>query len=116
MNYAEFELAFWHPFGPHGRETPHEIIERKRTEIASNGWTLWFFQHRLMLDDWHSQLSAASPHAVFVFCSDGRGAVDPARGKIATTNCQRYRFVPEIKLYRFGFCARSPRLPRRVRA
>jgi hypothetical protein len=95
MSYTTFELAFWHPFGPHGRETPKQIIERKRSEIAANGWTLWSFQHRRMLYDWHREISGAGPDAVFVFCSEGRGAVDPARDGVPATNCQSYRFVPE---------------------
>ncbi len=28
LSYAKFEVAFWHPFGPHGGEEPKEIIER----------------------------------------------------------------------------------------
>jgi hypothetical protein len=35
VNYAEFDIGFWHPFGPHGGETPEDIIERKRAEIAA---------------------------------------------------------------------------------
>jgi|SRR5271157_3952757 len=95
MSYTKFELAFWHPFGPHGRETPKQIIERKRIEIAVNDWTLWSFQHRLMLNDWHSELSAARPDTVFVFCSEGSRAIDPAGDGAATTECRSYQFVPE---------------------
>jgi hypothetical protein len=97
MNHAEFTLAFWHPFGPHGREMPKEIIERKRKEIDVNGWTLWSFQHRPMLIDWKRELVSAQPDAVFAFCSEGRGAIDPAReGTLSTTiNCQSYRFITD---------------------
>jgi hypothetical protein len=95
MNYTNFEIAFWHPFGPHGQETPKEIIRRKYAEIAANGWTLWSFQHRRMLNDWHHELLAAERNAVFVFCSEGRGALDPAReGTLSkATECQSYRFI-----------------------
>lgn len=95
MDYEQFDIAFWHPFGPHGRETPKDIIERKRAEIAANGWTLWSFQHRLMLDDWHRELASAEQSSVFVFCSEGRGAVDPARDGTPNRpiDCQNYHFV-----------------------
>jgi hypothetical protein len=29
VNYPKFEIAFWHPFGPHGDEDTKEIIKRK---------------------------------------------------------------------------------------
>jgi len=95
--FPAFDMAFWHPFGPHGRETPEEIIERKRDEIEKNGWTLWSFQHRLMLNDWHREVSTAKLNAVFAFCSYGRGAVDPAREGTPNmcVDCQSYRFVDE---------------------
>jgi hypothetical protein len=90
---VRFEIGFWHPFGPHGLETPEEIIERKRGEIAVNGWTLWSFQYRrsLVLDRWSLELSRARPPAVFVFCSDSVGAVDPAT-RVGTAECQSYQF------------------------
>ena len=60
MNWDEFELGFWHPFGEHGRESPLDIIHRKRSEIEKNGWTLWSFQYRTpeTLRDWCRELSA----------------------------------------------------------
>ena len=94
MNYKEFTIAFWHPFGPHGHETTLEILKRKQKEIENNGWTLWSFQRRTpaTLDAWHQEL--ASAERVFAFCSDGRGAVDPAE---VTGNqpldCKSYRFT-----------------------
>jgi hypothetical protein len=97
MRYAKFEVAFWHPFGSHGGEEPKEIIARKRSEIEANGWTLWSYQYRPMLDDWHRELSAAERKAVFVFCSQGRGATDPAwDGTLKRPiDCQSYRFIGE---------------------
>ena len=92
MSYTKFEFAFWHPFGPHAGETMKEIIARKRAEIEVNGWTLWSFQFRPMLEDWHRELSAAERNEVFVFCSEGRGASDPASTPI---ECKSYRFVGE---------------------
>jgi hypothetical protein len=97
VNYQDFEIAFWHPFGPHGQETPAQIIERKRAEIEANGWTLWSFQHRSMLIDWHRELSSAKRSEVFAFCSDSRGAVDPARAGTpnAVVDCRSFGFVDE---------------------
>ena len=97
VNYTNFKMGFWHPIGPHGGETRERIIERKREEIDANGWTLWSFQYRLMLDDWHRELFAAKRDTVFVFCSEGRGAIDPARTDtlIKPIDCQSYRFVGE---------------------
>lgn len=46
MDFAAFGIGFWHPFGPHGQESPEQIIERKREEITVNTWTLWSFQYR----------------------------------------------------------------------
>src|SRR5262245_29022138 len=46
QNWEDFELGFWHPFGSHGRESPEDIINRKRSETDKNGWTLWSFQYR----------------------------------------------------------------------
>jgi hypothetical protein len=92
MNYTNFEIAFWHPFGPHAGETKEQIIKRKRREIEKNGWTLWSFQFRPMLRDWHNEILAAERNKVFAFCSEGRGSVDPA-GK--PTECRSYKFVGE---------------------
>lgn len=99
MGYTGFRMGFWHPLGPHGKETPEQIIERKRGEIAANGWTLWSFQHRPMLDAWHRELSSAETEAVFVFCSEGKGAVDPDRegAKVETVDCRSYRFVGQAE-------------------
>src|SRR5271169_1802413 len=96
-SYSEFSIAFWHPFGPHGRETPQEIIARKRAEVEVNGWTLWSFQYRSMLADWQRELSTAGQNGVFAFCSEGRGAVDPDREGTASraADCQSYRFIGE---------------------
>jgi hypothetical protein len=97
-SYASFDIAFWHPFGPHGRESQNEIIERKRAEIVANdGWTLWSFQHRKMLHNWHYELLHAKRDKIYVFCSKSPKAVDPAReGTLSNTiDCQSYRFIEE---------------------
>jgi hypothetical protein len=41
-----FDVGIWHPFGPHGLESPEQIVMRKRHGIAANGWTVWSFQYR----------------------------------------------------------------------
>ena len=93
-----FDFSFWHPFGQHGRESPKDIIHRKREEIERNGWTLWSFQYRRAesLDDWYRELSCAvAARPVFVFCSRGRSAIDPDRpgAQVNTRDCRRYRMV-----------------------
>lgn len=85
-----FSIGFWHPFGPHAGETPEEIIARKRKEIEANGWTFWSFQIRRNLAAWHHEITAANPQKVFVFCSEGKGAIDPAG---AVEYCSSYRMV-----------------------
>jgi hypothetical protein len=97
VSYQGFGIGFWHPFGPHGRETPTQILERKRREIEANGYTLWSFQYRTMLLDWHRELASTKTPEVFAFCSDSRAAVDPARPGTpnGVVNCQSLRFVDE---------------------
>jgi hypothetical protein len=99
VNYAEFELSFWHPFGPHAQESMGQIIERKRAEILANGWTLWSFAYRPMLADWHRELQSAAQDRVFAFCSEGKGAVDPVRdGSLSRAiDCQHYRLNGETE-------------------
>ncbi len=93
--FPSFEIAFWHPFGPHGREEPEDILERKQYEIERNGCTFWSFQYRRMLEDWSHELLNANPQNVFVFCSNGQGAIDPAREGTQNRplDCQSYRLV-----------------------
>ncbi len=89
-----FEIGFWHPFGPHAGETPGDIIKRKRNEIDRNGWTLWSFQFRNSLETWYKQIEKNKPTKVFVLCSEGKGAKDPA-GK--PNDCTYYIPVGKIK-------------------
>jgi len=83
----EFEIGFWHPFGPHAGETAEEIIKRKQKEIEKNGWTLWSFQFRKNLSDWFDEINKANPKNVLVFCSKGKGAKEP---KSKTKLCSHY--------------------------
>jgi hypothetical protein len=98
VNYAAFGIGFWHPFGPHGGETTAQILQRKVKEIAENGWTLWSFQHRTMLDAWQGHLISAAPEEVLVFCSAG-GGNDPLNrgGTVRVADCRSYRFVGETE-------------------
>jgi hypothetical protein len=92
--WEDFDFGFWHPFGWHGCESPQAIISPKRNETESNGWTLWSFQYRKMLDDFFRELSCARPKKVVVFCSRGNGAVDPAKSSHSKTiDCSQYKFV-----------------------
>jgi hypothetical protein len=104
LGWENFELGFWHPLGSHGRESPEEIVNRKRSETEKNGWTLWSFQYRRpeSLNEWYRELSLAKPRGpVVVFCSMGNSAVDPDRpGALTTTaDCREYRFVGHDDAY-----------------
>lgn len=96
-----FQRGIWHPFGPHGRESPEAILGRKANEIETNGWTLWSFQNRRdgILNSWSSLLSA-SKYPPVVFCSYSPGARDPSDGKTAgggalskVIRCRSYRLA-----------------------
>jgi hypothetical protein len=97
MDLSALEVGVWHPFGPHSRETPEQIIERKRQEIVTNGWTLWTFQYRrpAVLATWARELSGAA--APVAFCSASAGAVDPAEtgNPVASADCRSYQVVGE---------------------
>jgi hypothetical protein len=99
-DYLKFELAFWHPFGAHGKESPQKIIERKREEIAKNGWTFWSFQKRKdeTFARWREELQPTNRRDIFVFCSDSRNALDPARegNKNQPFKCQSYRPMDDL--------------------
>jgi len=96
-DHHAFTIGLWHRFGPHGRETPEQIIERKRKEIVANGWTLWSFQYRRpqVLESWAREILAAGPSRVFVYCSDSPRAVDPADAgvPVPTPDCRSYWFA-----------------------
>ncbi|MGH9578726.1 MAG: hypothetical protein ACRD3R_14910, partial [Terriglobales bacterium] len=104
---SAFQIGFWHPFGPHSNENQKRILKRKSREVQVNGWTLWSFQHRNMLEDWHRQLNSSAHERVFVFCSAG-GGKDPAssRGAANVVDCRSFRFVNE---------SRWRRIPDRIR-
>jgi hypothetical protein len=94
LSLGDFEVGFWHPVGPHGREALADIIPRKRRETERNGWTLWSFQYRTpdTLAAWHREASAARGR-VLVLCSSSGSAIDPGRpGALAKTDkCRHFR-------------------------
>lgn len=76
------KIGFWHPFGSHAGEDRCEILERKKGEIAKNGWTLWSFQHRtqetlgIWLDEVQRKKRAKKRVKIYVYCSAGKGSKD----------------------------------------
>lgn len=110
VNIATFDIAMWHPFGPHGLESADQILERKKKEISANGWTLWSFQYRRpeVLAAWSAELTRSTRPAVF--CSSSKNAVDPAATGFATTSdaCKSFRFINETQWRPFPSPIRSP--------
>ena len=91
-NFAwdQFSVGFWHPFGPHGGETPEEILARKTDEISQNGWTLWSFASRSNdpepeLIRLSKYVKTENPERVFSFCSNSvttkKGEADKEKNK-----------------------------------
>jgi hypothetical protein len=108
MDWEQFVIGFWHPFGPHSDETEAQILERKVREIEANGWTLWSFQYRPMLAHWHLELTAANPDKVWVLCSAGGGR-DPLEGSGARVrDCRSYRLAGESAWRSFPNTIRVP--------
>lgn len=89
MNWEQFTVGFWHPFGPHGGEGTGKILQRKSQEIEATGWTLWSFRHhtKATLESWLHELDKIKPDPVFVLCSDSPSAKDP---KSEVGNCNTY--------------------------
>jgi hypothetical protein len=92
-------VAFWHCFGPYGKETRAEILDRKREEIARNKWTLWSFSHRpdTTLVLWLSQIKSIGAKRVFVLCSASKNAKNRVNGKKELLNARKYRNPLEQK-------------------
>lgn len=79
MDWDDFEIGFWHPFGLHAGESRHEILVRKQNEVAQCGYTYWSFQYRqtTTLEAWRNILEHRRGVAVYVLCSDSPAARDP---------------------------------------
>jgi hypothetical protein len=41
--WDDFQMGFWHPFGPYTARSPVSILQWKRDEIERHGWTFWSF-------------------------------------------------------------------------
>lgn len=94
MPDREFEYAFVHRFGRHGNEEGREIINRKREEIESEGWTLWAFRHRPGLEDAHICLLEKKLDKIYACCTWNSASADPASNKNnETLNCTHYRVI-----------------------
>lgn len=94
MNYADFRIGFWHPFGPHSNEGAAEILQRKHRETEANGWTLWSFKRSQMLAVWYRELTNVEQEKTCVFCSSGGGSDPLLRGGAAqVADCQSYRLL-----------------------
>jgi len=77
FRWDDFQIGFWHPFGPHGGETPEQILARKADEISKNGWTLWSFRSRSAdptaeLLRWDDAIQQEGQPKVFALCADSR--------------------------------------------
>ncbi len=107
MDWEQFVIGFWHPFGPHSDERKCRSWSESG-EIEANGWTLWSFQYRPMLADWYLELTAAHPDKVWVLCSAGGGG-DPLEGSGARVrDCRSYRLAGESAWRPFPNTIRVP--------
>lgn len=88
MHWQKFSIGFWHPFGVHAGELRDDILDRKMSEIESQGWTLWSFQHRKTLNIWFDILKLSIDNNVYVFCSDSKNAQNP---QSSVVYCKQYQ-------------------------
>jgi len=91
--WDQFELGFWHPFGPYTGLSVPEIVRWKRDETERFGWTLWSFAYSPSAQIWQDALTAFDG-AVFAFCSHSPAARDPDihQGQLLAT---QYRYIGE---------------------
>jgi hypothetical protein len=81
-----FQMGFWHPFGPYTGLTTDQVLEWKRSETERYGWTFWSFAYSPSADAWLRRLNEATG-PIFVLCSHSLGARDPDEyrgGRLAT--------------------------------
>lgn len=100
MLWDDFQLGFWHPFGPYTGLSVGEILQWKRDEIERHGWTFWSFAHS-NLSDWAGLLQS-STGSIYVLCSDSTRARDPDIYKgqrLATAyqyvDCETWEAMPD---------------------
>jgi hypothetical protein len=93
MDWDDFNVGFWHPFGTHGGEETASILNRKSKEISDTGWTLWSFQYLKppTIQKWLDLIEAMKSGPIYTVCSDSAGAKDP-QGQ--PNDCNEYLPVP----------------------
>jgi hypothetical protein len=96
MNWNDFAVGFWHPFGNHGAhpdgrtEDTNSILARKAREVNANGWTLWSFNGHGKLHLLLAELDKAVPGSVFALCSHSKSAMPP-QGEVKW--CKQYQSI-----------------------
>lgn len=91
--WDEFQMGFWHPFGPYTGLSTREILEWKRDETNRYGCTFWSFAYSPTADIWLAHLKEAKGQ-VYALCSYSPGARDPDRYK-GTLPATHYRELDE---------------------
>ena len=43
--WDDFQLGFWHPFGPYTGLSVGAILRWKQDEVQRHGWTFWSFAY-----------------------------------------------------------------------
>ena len=71
----DFDMGFWHPFGPYAGLSAESILKWKSEEVERHGWTIWSFA-RSFPEHWVKQLEGATG-TVKVLCSHSPNAQDP---------------------------------------
>ena len=91
--WDQFELGFWHPFGPYTGLSVSEIVQWKRGEAERFGWTLWSFAYSPSARVWQEMLTGFD-RPVFALCSDSPAARDPDihKGQLLA---KQYRHIGE---------------------
>jgi hypothetical protein len=88
--WNDFEIGFWHPFGPYTGLSPDQVLAWKSGETERHGWTFWSFAYSASADAWIDALNNATG-PVFTLRSHSPNARDPDahRGTLLATH---YRY------------------------
>ena len=78
--WDEFQVGFWHPFGPYTGLTTQQVLDWKQEETVRHGWTFWSFAYSPTADVWLRLLSRETG-PVFALCSHSPGAQDPDKNR-----------------------------------
>jgi hypothetical protein len=88
---APSAVSFWHPVGPHGRESLESIVQRKRADTATHGFTYWSFAaarpERVFA--WRKELAARGIRTCAAVCC-GDTPVDPTTESTQVTWAKEY--------------------------